>query len=428
MRSKADYVISKNAILTKLLQSLEGLLEKLEDDCIKQFCNRHRSVPKGASHTQIWASVHAERTLQRALDTRNASRALYYWFLKANGETPNGIQSTDRKVVHRLKLDLALLAGSSNSDPQFSGLTYHFFVHWLQNGLEQELQVEGPVPPCKNTKSPEMQTNHTANSVSSSPNSTTIDFATACATILKKNAEQFSIGQEADPTESAVWFRSRSPVPNSAGKAKMVRLRELLESIQNKPSWEAFEDFPFVERLDLAYQVVECGLMFLGTSWLSDLRSAQLLRLKNYTKGLHNFILDLENESSSASATELLETVEPQTFMMGVLLTEIAIAQPVVGLMSYTSNGSRKISLRVTRINDQGVKQEYEMRLGSAIRQVRNHMDVLYSEAVEFCLRQPAQPSRNISWAQVRGCRTFDQYEEAYKDILNDFYEKVFIR
>ncbi|KAF4306216.1 Integrase catalytic core [Botryosphaeria dothidea] len=235
-------------------------------------------------------------------------------------------------------------------------------------------------------------------------------------------------------SDSSFWFQSKYPVPNavSTGKASSTCIHSLLETIQNKSFAESFEKFPNAERIDLAYQVAECGLMLLGTSWLSGVRSTQIKRLKNHLRQQSLFILEISDGNGEGFVIEndLLSAVEPQTFMIGVLLTEIAIATPVTGLEPYTSqDGRQKLALRITRKDDQGNKQHHGMKLGAAVREVNNCMHLSYSDAVDFCLRQSGI-NRNPAWAQLRGLDDADVpgRNEAYRSLLKDFYEQVFVR
>lgn len=292
---------------------------------------------------------------------------------------------------------------------------------WQQNGLEQELLVEGPLPTSGDTGVPSLAS--AAPGISKSPT----DFKTACSTILVKGSERFIVAQPGNVADSVVWFQSKYPVPNevSFGKSSRVRLSDLLEGIHGKPSDEAFEDFPSVERFDLAFKAVEFGLQLLGTSWLSNIRSTQLFRFKNYASQQYWFVLELE--STEADQGSPLEQLEPQIFMIGILLTEIAIAEPVVGVHKYESNGRRKVALKVIRTDDQGNKEHQIMKLGAAIRGVKNCMGIAYGEAVEFCLRQ-SSISRNPAWAQLHENFDSGSREEAYKSLLKEFHQDVFLR
>lgn len=97
--------------------------------------------------------------------------------------------------------------------------------------------------------------------------------------------------------------------------------------------------------------------------------------------------------------------------------------------MQYTSkDGSQKLALKVTRRNDQGEKQDCAVKIGAAVRQVKNCMGLAYSEAVEFFLRQSAI-SRNPAWAQLaRDTCEEAERDGAYKTLLKDFHQEVFAR
>lgn len=431
-KAKAEFILTKRDNLKELLKDMDKKFTKLDDDSLRAFCLQHPSVSKNASQVEITDIIEAESRLERALVTRHASRVIYDWCLKSRaGALPimdgsassRNCQATAKNSIQKLKLDLSLTAKCKTTP---SVLRYHCFALWSHDPQEQELLFEGPISPgaAYQTMSPRHPDVCEA-----------IDFGTACTTILKKDSKQFSLANSAseDPNDAFIWFQSRYPVPNSvsSGKATSAHVRSLLEDIQQKPFAEAFEEFPYAERFDLAYQVAECGLMLLGTPWLSDIRSARLFRIKNYTFQQYLFVLEVADGYSEGTlqSPDLLATVEPRTFMIGIILTEIAIAEPIVGFVQYTSqDGSQKLALKVTRINDQGQKQDYAMKLGAAVRRVNNCMGLAYSEAVEFCLRQSAI-SGNSAWAQLVGgtCGEAER-DGAYKALLKDFHQKVFTR
>lgn len=360
------------------------------------------------------------------------------------GDTAGAVTTTDgsaatssnsnrgNRFIERLNLDIGLTVKDCTPS---SGLSYHLFVLWQSNDQEQEVLFKGPIAPrsdSANSRNPWAQHRTTASPPPGTAKS--IEFEEAYSTVLQKNSECFTVANNTSSSNSSIWFQSRYPISNSvsSGKTTSTCLHSLLESIQNKPFSEAFEDFPNAERIDLAYQVAECGLMLLGTSWLSDIRSTQIWRLKNYMRQQHLFMLQVTEAAAPASAAidELLCAVEPQTFMIGVLLAEIAIAEPVTGFKPYKAqDGRQKLALRVTRKNDQGQRQDYGMKVGAAVRKVNNCMGPAYSEAVEFCLRQSGI-SRSPAWSRLRGNDGGDVMEkdEAYKSLLKDFHQEVFVR
>ncbi|KAF4540664.1 Peptidase m43 pregnancy-associated plasma-a [Lasiodiplodia theobromae] len=67
------------------------------------------------------------------------------------------------------------------------------------------------------------------------------------------------------------------------------------------------------------------------------------------------------------------------------------------------------------------------MKLGATIRAVKNCMGIAYGEAVEFCLRQ-SNISHNPAWAQLQESSDSGRREEAYKSLLKEFHQDVFLR
>lgn len=439
MRAKADFVLSKGDTLNELLKDLNNKFGKLDGDSLKTFCLSYPDVPRDASLSEIASAFHAGNKFQRALDSRDASRALYDWCMMAarlnaaSSPTAAANPKGGSRSIEKLNLDIGFAA--RNHTQSSSSLSYHLFVLWHLQGQEQEVFFEGPMTrrsDSANSRNPWAQ--HRANFSPPPESVSVVDFETACSTVLQRNAECFKISNDMSSSDSSFWFQSKYPVPNavSTGKASSTCIHSLLETIQNKSFAESFEKFPNAERIDLAYQVAECGLMLLGTSWLSGVRSTQIKRLKNHLRQQSLFILEISDGNGEGFVIEndLLSAVEPQTFMIGVLLTEIAIATPVTGLEPYTSqDGRQKLALRITRKDDQGNKQHHGMKLGAAVREVNNCMHLSYSDAVDFCLRQSGI-NRNPAWAQLRGLDDADVpgRNEAYRSLLKDFYEQVFVR
>lgn len=209
--------------------------------------------------------------------------------------------------------------------------------------------------------------------------------------------------------------------PIQQGSYKEVGLSGLLSEIQARTSADSHEKFPVRERLELAYKVAECGLLLLGTSWLSNISSKKVQRISRPGQGQRRrYILE-----AGRPETNELDSVEPQTFNVGVLLTEIATAQPVLRIMRFEmSDRNVELDLVMNSLRD-GVVEQRKFPPAQVVKRVDEHMGQRYSEAVEFCLQQ-SQKYKRPEWARIREFGNWREREDAYHSILQDYYVMVY--
>ena len=159
-------------------------------------------------------------------------------------------------------------------------------------------------------------------------------------------------------------------------------------------SAEAHEQFPRQERIDLAYKVVECGLYLLGTSWLRNLKSKKIQRMSK--RGCpRRFVLE-------ASTEEELEVwgMEPDNFKVGILLTEIAVAQHVLSIVTTSSDlrAEVELDLVITVLRRHSGSTTRALLAAHVVNRVDQNIGQRYSKAVEFCLQQ-AKRTRKPQWS-----------------------------
>lgn len=152
------------------------------------------------------------------------------------------------------------------------------------------------------------------------------------------------------------------------------------------------QNIGLIKRLDLAYKVVECGLLLLGTSWLWNLSSKNTQRISGQVhEGRLRYLHETEDLTN-----EDLASVEPQTFNVGVLLTEIAIAQPVLHIRKHESTSGSELHLVMASLHNYSLKRR-SLPADQVVERVNNHMGHGYSKAVEFCLQQ-SQMRKSTTW------------------------------
>ena len=184
---------------------------------------------------------------------------------------------------------------------------------------------------------------------------------------------------------------------------------------------EAHEHFPLRERLNLAFKVAECGLLLLGTSWLSTLSSRKIKRVSrpDWTTR-RRFLLEAglttENDFSS---------VEPQTFSIGVLLAEIATGQAVERIIPYQDGSSVKLDLMMAYLRH-GSEERRAFPAEDVVRRVDQHAGAAYGRAVEFCLQQSLRTKRTHQ-AHFRNLSSWKEREKAYYAILIDYHAEVYL-
>jgi hypothetical protein len=207
-----------------------------------------------------------------------------------------------------------------------------------------------------------------------------LDFADACRHIRVGGLSYFRTDQDTG-IRDAGGFRLSSPVePLKPCDTKSIHLSGLLEAIRTKTSVQAAEQFPYAERLNLAFKVAECGLLLIGTSWLSSIDSRNVQRLSDPSWCVkRRFILELNIAENGH-----LFNVEPNVFRIGVLLAEIAMGQAVDRIVAYSASHGTELDLVIAMQRD----DELEMRSVPAIEiehRVVQVMGPAYGKAVAFC-------------------------------------------
>ncbi|MCJ1270603.1 hypothetical protein MMC22_010500 [Lobaria immixta] len=177
---------------------------------------------------------------------------------------------------------------------------------------------------------------------------------------------------------------------------------------------------PIAERLDLAYKVVESGLLLLDTPWLSALGSRTITRLK-VSGEIPKYVLGIEEGLQDCVQQRLPEgmgKLNLHIFAIGVLLVELALGTSVSHVEIHEST--------VCLVKTESTKQRLSS-LQRAVRQVRDEWGASCAEAVEFCLQDPTRAS-NQTWADGVMYDPTASEEEKSVALLDLFYEKVFLK
>lgn len=358
---KAKLILSTATKLSTHLESMKAKFTELDRDSLNFYAVTFPSSALNISITDRHETAMTQLLMQHALDTRDSSEALYQACLTLNHQGQNQGLSTLAKIMGRserkfrlpsLEMNLSLREIEETSEvqtrPTFQKLHYHLLIPRPKSEVGLEIVVEGPAHQRLRNYS-NIQRPYRIRS-----SSIIQDFRHACALVKSRNTCTFQTSLEpiSNTNANALWFRLTPPSKPIHG-LRQINFSKWLGLIQDKTSAESYERFPRHERLDLAYKVVECGLLLLGTSWLWNLSSKNIQRISGQVHGgrlryLHE-TEDLTNED--------LASVEPQTFNVGVLLTEIAIAQPVLHIRKHESTSGSELHLVMASLHNYSLKR-----------------------------------------------------------------------
>lgn len=173
------------------------------------------------------------------------------------------------------------------------------------------------------------------------------------------------------------------------------------------------------ERLELAYSVVETGLILLGTSWLSALSNTALKRLRANQQP-PRYVLEINDRSNLVRTRlwDLRKHLHLYIFTIGITLVEIALRTIVRDLRPFNSE------LQLFLEGSEGVKWH---SLSHVVTLVKENFGAAYCEAVEFCLQDPKH-APNRHWN--RGCFYDTSYseEQVSVQLLDPFYNNVVVK
>lgn len=273
LAQKARVVIDRGEILLDSLTSLHARFLLLERDATAFFEAQHPALVKIASEQRSCSAAQASLLLRNAKASRADSEALFQacWGL-TNKDCPDD-HSQARNG--RPKLEMNVLATNTQywatgGEESFK-MRYHLVLSSPDIEDDLEVLVEGPLPFACDNHEP------IAGPL------VALDFADACGHIRVGGLSYFRTDHDTG-IRDAGGFRLSSPVePLKPCDTKSIHLSRLLEAIRTKTSVQAAEQFPYAERLNLAFKVAECGLLLIGTSWLSastaEMFSAYLILL-----------------------------------------------------------------------------------------------------------------------------------------------------
>jgi hypothetical protein len=203
---------------------------------------------------------------------------------------------------------------------------------------------------------------------------------------------------------SQSFFKVTLPPKSVDADVKPEVLAAILERLQRRRVLDAADRLPLVEKIRLAYKIVECGLFLLGTPWLSHLNSETLRRF--ITPDLQRrFVLHVRS-SEKTNDDNISETllVRAQIFQIGVLLVEIALDRP------SCSAGMEDLDFG-----------------SSTLPYVERSMGHRYKQACEFCLTRKDDDDFLLDQKDSFG-NDGRVKRSASHWMLKQYYAEVFVR
>jgi hypothetical protein len=203
---------------------------------------------------------------------------------------------------------------------------------------------------------------------------------------------------------SQSFFRVTLPLKSVDADVNPEILAAILEKLQRRRLLDVADRLPLVEKIRLAYKIVECGLFLLGTPWLSHLNSETLRRIVT-PDFQRRFVLHVRStEKPDEKPISEILLVRAQIFQIGVLLVEIALDRP-----SYSA----------------GME---DLEFGSStIPYVERSMGHRYKQACEFCLTRKDDDGFLLD--QIGSFNSDGQGKRSASHwMLKQYYAEVFVR
>ena len=415
---KAEYVFFKSGVLTEYLADLNERYYRLRQDAEDFYYAQHPDLVRDASLTVRREQSASSLLLRNVLETKVASEILYWACLDLNGTTIADYEaltthtgaSKHFNVCLALELDLILSQNTrSDSGDCTMQLLYHLIVPWPDTSKQCEILIEGPTTSNQDTLprlAEALKDIDKLRAYTAARTKSYLDFQETLRIDLSLHTKFRLMA----PTEEVQFVSHRN-----------TELANLLQLIQNQTSIESYERFPRSERINLAFKVAECGLILLGTSWLSGLKSTNIKRLsRGDSFRERRFLLE-----SRLPEVEDIPAVEPQTFNIGVLLTEIATGQVVEEVQVIQTQRGVEYDLLMAYGRNRSSEKRY-LSTAAVIGRVNQNMGFTYSKAVDFCLQQSID-CRSREWKIINHRSTWDTRKEAYHGILTDYYSEVYL-
>jgi hypothetical protein len=227
------------------------------------------------------------------------------------------------------------------------------------------------------------------------------------------------------------YFRV-SRVSGLAGEnGKSICLRNLFQKANSRPDKQPSTGFWIEDQFRLALKVVEVGLYLLGTSWLSNLSTAAVLRVTSVDNPDPRYILHLTRWVIPYQNAKL-----PHLFRIGIVLAEIALLETLVEAkdMPERHDGPQGISgiehsyyiFTNSGPSSGGLKDTVEYPFCRMISIIKERTTPMVGRAVEFCLKAESVNAFSASETLPPNESDYEARIKAYGKVLGDYREQVY--
>ena len=379
---KVKYVVSSSKKVQEHLQALQDDFDRLTQLVETAWQSQHPGVDFKTSTREERHTIALTQSnlflIQKAKEDSVATRELYSWC------------SATQKAV---KIEMSLLDFTGDSQSK----RFHLFVPQSQDDGHLEVSTAILRDDIVLDKL-QFQTN----------------FLGACDAVHREDeclllsSKSIQNGSVEFPRE--IRRRSCFRLKKRAIHARTLNLPSLSDRI---------DGLVVAERLELAYGIVETGLLLLGTPWLSDLSNVALKRFEANKKA-PRYILDIDQRHNLVR-TQLGDQgrdLYQYIFTIGITLAEIALRCMIRDIRRSISG----FELFVAWLD--GLKWR---SLDHVVSLVKIELGNDYSKAVEFCLQDPVHAPNRL-WKRGVLYDVTRSEEQINLELLDLFYEKVLIR
>lgn len=396
---RISYILGEKKKLEDFVTELNGRFSTLQEQAELYFASAHPEIDRGTSVNHRRRIVANRSFFQQCLNRRPASEALYWACKDAEVGVP--------------ALDLHLPDASTGSGEQTGISTLHAFYEpryylSISNHTRQfDIIIEGSgAPTASSFAEAERHLRH-------------LQFST-----FEADRSIFGMSRAVDPLAPDTDL----PYRNLAGM--FMHIHTLKDS-------RAYKHFLRSDQMTLALDVVELGLLTLGTAWTYGLDSHHIQpRAARGVKRRYLF-------NATGIHRSGLRSVEPHLFNIGVLLVEVALRRPVLrvkqvrveqlieldlifGEGDESDNDSHDEEAHDEDSDSESETEPNYLVATRAIRHVERCTNLGFAKAVAFCLQQ-TPGTRRPRWVDTQRIPDWESRDRVYRGILDQYYREVYL-
>lgn len=379
------FVRTLNSRALEWLALIEPQLTKLESGAVRAYNIRHRQEAKSFLSQEQIDALHAGVLMQMAMEYRDSTEELFRMCFEAN------IPGQNRNIAlaqESIKLKIDLIADPSELELERAASAQDIIERYhILFKREQQLGASVEAELC----------------ILRSAVATTQSEISSSALEAYQIALRDSIPAQALCKGSMFCFRP--PLEEERlvlSDRPVIPIKDLLKSDS--------DTFLLQDRIHLAYKIVECGSLLTGTSWLASLKTNHVMRSRSRAGFYYTLDIKPPTPTKRISRGSLLT----QILLIGTFLIEIGTGMVLRDFL-YGSDGMLlKLEGPEAAINE--YSEEEVKRLLT-----KNNVGDSYAAAALYCFGTEIR----------RKCRVLAQSQhgailESYKEVLKDFYLKIY--